>query len=81
MLQSLARAGENDNASIATAYMAITKDKSKEIWVDAEKKLKGSYLGTSARTQRRKDQNLREKEEKDAISRSRCVRLSFSILI
>jgi hypothetical protein len=71
LLRSFALAGNNDGASIATAYEAIIEYKSGKDWKAAEKKLNGPYTGGSERTQRRKDKKLRDKEELDVISRDR----------
>ncbi|KAJ7355202.1 hypothetical protein DFH08DRAFT_803251 [Mycena albidolilacea] len=65
LLRSFALAGNNDDASIATAYEAIIEYKSKKDWKAAEKKLNGPYTGGSERTQRRKDKKLRDKKELD----------------
>ncbi|KAJ7865839.1 hypothetical protein B0H13DRAFT_2352779 [Mycena leptocephala] len=77
LLRSFALAGNNDDASIATAYEAIIKYKSKKDWKAAEKKLNGSYTGGSERTQRRKDKKLRDKEELDVISRHNASTTAF----
>jgi hypothetical protein len=70
---SFALAGNNDEASIATAYEAIIERKSEKDWISAEKKLNGPYTGNSARTQRRQDKKLRDKEKLDVISRERYL--------
>ncbi|KAJ6583339.1 hypothetical protein B0H10DRAFT_1962168 [Mycena sp. CBHHK59/15] len=56
LLRSFALAGNNDKASIVTAYQAITEYKSEKNWKEAEKKLKGQ---------------VEDKEEEDKISRTR----------
>ncbi|KAJ7321244.1 hypothetical protein DFH08DRAFT_970114 [Mycena albidolilacea] len=77
LLRSFALAGNNDDASIATAYEAIIEYKSKKDWKAAEKKLNDPYTGGSERTQRRKDKKLRDKEELDMISRDSASAAAF----
>ncbi|KAJ7787651.1 hypothetical protein B0H14DRAFT_3505217 [Mycena olivaceomarginata] len=77
LLRSFALAGNNDGASIATAYEAIIEYKSKKDWKAAEKKLNGPYTSGSERTQRRKDKKLRDKEELDVISRDSASATAF----
>ncbi|KAJ6504961.1 hypothetical protein C8R45DRAFT_923262, partial [Mycena sanguinolenta] len=67
LLRSFVLSGENDNASISTIYKIITEHKSEINWSAAESKLKGPYTGNSDRTQRRNEQKLREKEERDKV--------------
>ncbi|KAF9259457.1 hypothetical protein L218DRAFT_947589 [Marasmius fiardii PR-910] len=43
--------------------------KTKKQWKDVGKSMRGVYIGYSARTQRRHDKDLREKEEADAVER------------
>jgi hypothetical protein len=78
LLRSFALAGNDDEASIATAYQAITEYKSEKNWKEAEKKLKGPYTGNSERSQQRNDKKLRDKEEEDKISRMRYVFIKHS---
>ncbi|KAF7371833.1 hypothetical protein MVEN_00040100 [Mycena venus] len=78
LLRSFALAGSNDDASIATAYKAITEYKSQKDWKSAEKTLNGPYTGNSARTQRRQDKKLCDKEEGDEIPRKRYKFLDSS---
>ncbi|KAJ7808094.1 hypothetical protein B0H14DRAFT_3762916 [Mycena olivaceomarginata] len=77
LLRCFALAGNNNDASIATAYEAIIEYKSKKDWKEAEKKLNGPYTGGSERTQRRKDKKLRDKEELDVISRDSASATAF----
>ncbi|KAJ7865737.1 hypothetical protein B0H14DRAFT_3442767 [Mycena olivaceomarginata] len=77
LLRSFALAGNDDEASIATAYQAITEYKSEKNWKEAEKKLKGPYTGNSERSQQRNDKKLRDKEEEDKISRMSAGRHFF----
>ncbi|KAJ6451141.1 hypothetical protein C8R45DRAFT_1113685 [Mycena sanguinolenta] len=73
LLRSFVLSGENDNTSISTVYTIITEHKSEINWSAAESKLKGPYTGNSDRTQRRNDQKLREKEERDKLLRARLL--------
>ncbi|KAJ6555274.1 hypothetical protein B0H10DRAFT_2241436 [Mycena sp. CBHHK59/15] len=77
LLRSFALAGNNDEASIVTAYQAIIEYKSEKNWKEAEKKLKGPYTGNSERSQQRNDKKLRDKEEEDKISRTSAATTSF----
>ncbi|KAJ6622589.1 hypothetical protein B0H10DRAFT_1944495 [Mycena sp. CBHHK59/15] len=67
----------SDEASIMTAYQAITEYKSEKNWKEAEKKLNGPYTGNSECLQWRNDKKLRDKEEEDKISRTSAAATSF----
>ncbi|KAJ7920055.1 hypothetical protein B0H13DRAFT_2319834 [Mycena leptocephala] len=70
-LSSFALAGNNDE------YEAIIEHKSEKDWIAAEKKLNGPYTGNSARTQRRQDKKLRDKEKLNVISRDSVSATAF----
>ncbi|KAJ6469869.1 hypothetical protein C8R45DRAFT_1104987 [Mycena sanguinolenta] len=78
LLRSFVLSGENDNTSITTVYKIITEHKSEINWSAAESKLKGPYTGNSDRTQRRNDQKLREKEERDKVLRASASARAFT---
>ncbi|KAJ6469984.1 hypothetical protein C8R45DRAFT_1105075 [Mycena sanguinolenta] len=77
-LLSFVLSGENDNASISTVYKIITEHKSEINWSAAESKLKGPHTGNSDRTQRRNDQKLHEKEERDKVLRASASARAFT---
>ncbi|KAJ6599473.1 hypothetical protein B0H10DRAFT_1959078 [Mycena sp. CBHHK59/15] len=70
LLASFACAAEADEATMRTAYEQIIEHKSQTSWTTAETNLGGFYSGNSARTQRRIDKNLRDKEELDKASQA-----------
>jgi hypothetical protein len=73
LLRSFALAGNDGEASIATAYQAVTEYKSEKNWKEAEKKLKGPYTGNSEHSQQRNDKKPRDKEQEDKTPRMRHV--------
>ncbi|KAL0056655.1 hypothetical protein AAF712_016739 [Marasmius tenuissimus] len=50
-----------------SATEELMKPKTDKEWKEAGKSMRGVYTGSSARTQRRKDKELRDKETKDAV--------------
>lgn len=74
LLESVDRsvaAAEDEEAALRSAFDAIMEPKTQRDWKKAEAKRAGGYTGRSERTERLHRQQAREKEEKDALLRSR----------